>query len=1086
MKKYISYKLIAIIIIALFLGFFDLPDNAQKALMPFTPESITKAKINLGLDLQGGSQLDYKIDLRTVPEKDQKQIIEGVTQVIEKRVNGLGIAEPNIYNSNISGEAHIIVELAENSTITQEDVTTYLGKDKILADLNDDEKKEVSLEKAKATVGKTIQLEFKEEKQGLDPEEKDKVKILAQDALNKIKKGQTFEIVAQEEIQAYPGKVKYNKPEDTFKSDIPSYLKDKLSSMNVGDYYGLIETGGSFVVNESGQTIEDSGFGIVKLLDIKEEIKSEKEIDASHILISYKDAQSADAAVTITKDEAYTKAKEVKEKLTNGEDFATLAQTYSDDKSNKDKGGRLDNPVSGDGSYVYDFEKTALELKEKGQISDIIHTQFGYHIIKANDIKENVKEPKYKYELLVYSTIPDPWQETGLTGKQFTRADVQLDQFYQPYVTIQFNEEGAKLFEEITGRNVNKRVAIFVGGTLISAPKVNEKIAGGSAQISGQFTNEEAQGLARDLNTGAIPAPIVLTGEYTIGASLGKDALNKSLFAGVIGLLAIMILMVYKYRWAGLMADIALAIYAIILLFLIKSQLHIGFALLASLLVFGFLTYKIIENKDSSWEKFLSFSLSCVGFFFLTYLLKTGVVITLAGITGILLSLGMAVDANVLIFERMKEEMKDGKTYGAALEAGFARAWSAIRDSNFSTLITCAILFYFGSSIIRGFAFNLAAGILVSMFTAIVVTKGLMEGFVGKELSKNERNFGLFKEKKEPAYKFIQNSKIWYMMSGTFAIVAIMAIFVFGAKLGFDFTGGTLLEFKFKEPITKQVLTEKLNEIEKESAAEVSIPKTPEAAVATESSTTDVTIKNEESEKLDFSKAQIIESGTNSYVVKTKYLSSEVHDKLIEKMKTRLPEFTEPRFTTIGPSIGSTLLHKAIIAMILAMAMIIIYVALAFRKVPKEVGAWKFGVTAIVSLVHDLLFVTGLFVILGQIFNVEIDALFITAMLTVFGYSVNDTIIIYDRLRENLIAKEKDETLEHTVNKALNETLTRSIYTTLTTVLPLFAILLFGSSSIFYFALALCIGTMVGAYSSMFVAAPILVSWTKYAEKAKK
>ncbi|MDA1060268.1 MAG: protein translocase subunit SecF, partial [bacterium] len=671
-------------------------------------------------------------------------------------------------------------------------------------------------------------------------------------------------------------------------------------------------------------------------------------------------------------------------------------------------------------------------------------------------------------------TKSDPWKDTGLTGEHFVRADIQLDNFFQSYVSIQFNEEGGKLFEEITERNVGKPIAIFVGGDLISAPNVNEKISGGSAQITGQFTSEEAQALARDLNTGAIPAPIVLTGEYTIGATLGHEALTKSLWAGLVGLILVMVFMLLYYRLPGLVANGALLIYGVILIFLIKAELHLGIALGISLIIFGFLVSKIVNNKDSGWEKLLSFVLSCFGFFFLTFLLKTGVVITLAGIAGIILSIGMAVDANILIFERLKEELREGKTLGSAIDSGFHRAWSAIRDSNFSTLITCAILFYFGSSIIRGFAFNLAAGILVSMFTAITITRTLLYSFVGKKIAGNLVVFGVKEKQAKAGFKFIKNSKIWFSFSGLMVAVSVIAMFTFGLNLGIDFKGGTLLEFNFEEAVTKETLVNALQEIEDNKEAP-----TPTAAAEVEESTEDqLVLSANKTGLLDLSGIQITESGENSFIVKTKYLTSETHDQLIAQMKEKLPKFTEPRFTTIGPVIGKTLLHKALVAMIFALIMIIVYVAFAFRKIPKEVNPWRFGASAIAALVHDVVIVTGVFVILGQFLNVEIDALFITAMLTVFGYSVNDTIVVLDRLRENLIHNSSD-TLAETADKALNETLARSINTSLSTLLTLVAILLWGSPSIFYFVLALTIGTTIGTYSSIFLATPLLVRWNR-------
>ena len=1106
MKKFGAWKVITIIIAALVLGFFDLPGETQKTIIPFTPDSISNNKIYLGLDLQGGSQLEYKIDLRKVPESDQEAIVEGVRGVIEKRVNGLGVAEPSIYVSDVGGETHIIVELAETATISQEDVDTYLAGG-VVSELSEDDKKLVSLEKAKATVGKTIQLEFKEEKDSIDPQEKDKIEANAIAALTKINNGSDFSIVGQEEMQGFPGKVEYEKTQFVFEDKITaSAVRETISTLEPGEYTSeLIETGDEWIFDDSGNAIQKTGLSIIKLLETKETIKNAKEVDTRHILLSWTGLDSADASITRTKEEAYDLAKEIKQKIADGETFETLAQENSDDKSNAADGGKLSAPVTDDNTYAFEFQKASLDFTEAGEMSEIIETNFGYHLIKADDVRTDVSYPQYQYEIITYSTVPDTWKDTGLTGKHFVHADVQLDQFYQPYVQIQFNDEGAALFEEITSRIIGEKLAIFVGGQQISAPRVNETIAGGSAQISGQFTNEEAKTLARDLNTGAIPAPIILTGEYTIGATLGHEALTTSMTAGLIGLVLIMLFMLAYYRAAGIVANVALFIYAAILLFLIKSQLPLGLALLIALAIFMFLIVKIVNNKDSGWEKFISFVLSCLAFFFMTYLLKTGVVLTLAGVAGIILSIGMAVDANILIFERFKEELRSGKSFSAAVDTGFARAWSAIRDSNFSTLLTCAILFMLGSSVIKGFAFNLAAGILVSMFTAITITRVLLRSYVGKKISKNPKAFGINLERKGFNFKIIQNTKIWLTLSSIFVGIGIISIFSFGLNLGIDFTGGTLLEFKFSEPVTKVELSDSLLEIEGEIKGGNLIQVEEEVVVAEpeateedaaisenlivedgETNINEPVIEGDDSVALDLSGMKLIESGENTMIVKTKYLTSATHDQLVNKMKERLPEFTEPRFTTIGPVIGQSLFKKAVTAIIFALIMIVVYIGFAFRKVPKEVSPWRFGACAIAALLHDIIIVTGIFAIIGYFMDVEIDILFITAMLTVFGYSVNDTIVIFDRIRENLIKHEKDETVSAIANKSLNETLARSMNTSFSTLLALVSILILGSSSIFFFILALTLGTIAGTYSSIFMASPMLVMWNNWAAKKNK
>ena len=671
-------------------------------------------------------------------------------------------------------------------------------------------------------------------------------------------------------------------------------------------------------------------------------------------------------------------------------------------------------------------------------------TPAGLHIIKADEIKTDVKETQYKYQQISFSLIADPWQSTELTGKQFERAEVSYDQRLRPIINIGFNSEGAELFKKLTEENLNKQIAIFVGGELISAPNVTSVIGDGIAQITGDFTPESAQTLKTNLNTGAIAAPMIITGEYTIGATLGADALNKSVFAGLLGLALVMVFMLAYYRLSGLIASLALIIYGLILIFLLKATLGTIASVTIALALFAYTTYKIVNSEDNGWDKFFSFVLAMFGLGYITNLLNSSPTMTLAGIAGLILSIGMAVDANILIFERMKEELNSGKPTKKAISDGFDRAWTAIRDSNFSTLLTCAILYYFGSSIIQGFAFNLAAGILVSMFTAITITRLLMEFFIGRKA----KNITSFVKAKKTERKYIKHSKKYFSISGLLVIASLLLMFTIGFNPGIDFTGGSLMQLDFEAEANKEQIAENIEK----------------AATTLE---------------LELGEIQVLESEENSFVVKTKQIDPDKYATLVSAIQTDLPEFTISRFNSIGPTIGKSLQSRAIQAIILAIIMIIAYITFAFRKVPKSVRPWKFGVAAIVALVHDVVIVTGVFVILGYTMGVEINALYITAMLTVFGYSVNDTIVVLDRFRENLMQKRSNQNLADVANRSVSETMARSINTSVSTLIALIAILIWGSESIFFFILALSLGTFVGTYSSLFIATPLIVKWNK-------
>ena len=403
----------------------------------------------------------------------------------------------------------------------------------------------------------------------------------------------------------------------------------------------------------------------------------------------------------------------------------------------------------------------------------------------------------------------------------------------------------------------------------------------------------------------------------------------------------------------------------------------------------------------------------------------------------------MAVDANVLIFERMKEELHEGKTLQNSIKDGFARAWDSIRDSNFSSLITCAILFYFGSSIIRGFALNLALGILVSMFSAITLSYSFLQFTAETSLGKFPRLFAP-KAKKKKELNFIGGSKIWASFSGLLLTASIVMIATFGLNLGLDFTGGTLMELQFDQEVESLEVAKSIEEME-----------------------------------LDLGAPLVTKTNEGSILVRTKHLSEENHDSILSNLESEYGEFEELRFTTVGPVIGETLKRKAVLALGITLVMIVLYIAFAFRRIPKSVSPWRFGACAIAALVHDIVIVTGVFALLGHLLGVEIDALFITALLTIMGFSVHDTIVVFDRVRENLRYSKGKDSVEESANSALNQTLARSINTSVSTLLTVLSLYIFGADSIEMFVLALIVGILVGTYSSIFVASPLLVWWSK-------
>jgi protein-export membrane protein SecD len=433
-----------------------------------------------------------------------------------------------------------------------------------------------------------------------------------------------------------------------------------------------------------GRVIEtDTAYVVAKIDDRKD---AGKEVQGRHILIQFAGATSAPSSTTMTKDEAKKKIEEIRAQATP-KNFEELAKKYSQEPGADQSGGDLG--WFGKGMMVSQFEDPAFALKV-GEISSIVETPFGYHIIYKSNERNTVDVSAHAYvaRKMVPADILPPggeWKSTELTGKQLKRAQLDFDQRTgNAQVAIQFDDEGKKLFAALTKENVGKQMAIFLDGQVISAPVVQTEITSGDAVINGSFSIDEAKLLAQRLQAGALPVPIKLIAQQTVGPTLGQDSVNKSVTAGLWGFLFIMIFMLFWYRLPGLFAIISLALYVGI----------------------SFSIFKLIP-----------------------------VTLTLSGIAGFILSLGIAVDANVLVFERLKEELRAGKTYATALEEAFRRAWPSIRDGNMTTLISCAVLYWFSSSIIKGFALTLAVGIIISLFTAIIVTRTILRFVIGTRIA---------------------------------------------------------------------------------------------------------------------------------------------------------------------------------------------------------------------------------------------------------------------------------------------------------------------------------------------------------------
>ncbi|MBU0540445.1 protein translocase subunit SecD [Patescibacteria group bacterium] len=609
----------------------------------------------LGLDLQGGTRLEYEADVSQLPENDKKDSLEGVRDVIERRVNTIGVSEPLVQIARAGQAWRVTVELAGIRDINQ--AINLIGETPIL------EFKELSDEPPRVLTD--------EEKTKLE-EDNAQVKKTAQDALVKaLAAPDTFEAVVQETSQHET--TKQNGGDLGFIKDKPEYadLFEVLKQDAAGTVHPeVIETADTYTIAKV-EEVKDAGM----------------EMFASHILISYAGAVNSNSSST--KDEALKKIQDIKQQAT-AENFTQLAQYFSDEPNASMTGGDLG--WFGKGIMVEKFEEPAFALS-KGQISDVVETQFGYHLIykiderALNDVRVRAAFLKKLQESDIVPP-PSPWKNTELTGKNLKRSQLDFDQYSgSSQVSLVFDDEGAKLFGDITRRNVGKQVAIFLDGQPISIPTVNTEITGGRAVITGSFTIQEAKLLAQRLNAGALPVPINLIAQQSVGPTLGQDSINASLKAALYGILFVVFFMLVLYRLPGLSAILTLALYTVV-----------------SLGIFKLLP----------------------------------VTLTLSGIAGLILSIGMAVDANVLIFERLKEELKLDKPLKTALEEAFKRAWTSIRDGNVTTLISCAVLYWFTSSVIKGFALTLAIGVLVSMFSAVVASRALLRFLAGFKWIENK------------------------------------------------------------------------------------------------------------------------------------------------------------------------------------------------------------------------------------------------------------------------------------------------------------------------------------------------------------
>jgi SecD/SecF fusion protein len=577
-------------------------------------------------------------------------------------------------------------------------------------------------------------------------------------------------------------------------------------------------------------------------------------------------------------------------------------------------------------------------------------------------------------------------KEASVTGDMLVNAKTEFSSsgFGEPYVSLTFNSKGAQIFANVTATNVGKRLAIVLDGKVVSAPVIREAIPSGQAQISGNFTVEQANDLSVILRAGSLPAPVIVEEERTVGPLLGADSINSGMRASIIGVILVVGFMIFYYRLAGVVAN---------------------FALLLNVLII----------------------LACLAMFKGT--------LTLPGIAGLILTIGMAVDANVLIYERIREELALGKSLRASIAAGYHRALSAIVDSNLTTLVAAALIFKFGTGPIRGFAVTLTIGLLANLFTAVTCTRVIFEVMCDQ--------FGLAKLNfmhifsKVTNFDFIGKRKICYIFSAVMIAAGIALFAVRGDNnYGVDFSGGTLQQYMFDKPVNLDKVRGILKDV-------------------------------------GYGNASIQQYGNpKEVIIRTQ---QDISIKLGAAFKKELADnsFQMMRVETVGPAVGKNLRYNALMSLALGLAGIMIYVMFRFDL--------KYGIAGVIALIHDVIFAIGAMALTHRQFDLTIVA----ALLTIAGYSINDTVVIYDRIRENLRLVKKGSFAE-IVNLSVNQMLGRTILTTGVTMLAVVSLLVFGGAVLNDFSFCIFVGFLTGVYSTVYIASPMVISWHSRLAVAKK
>ncbi|TVR80290.1 MAG: protein translocase subunit SecDF [Chitinophagaceae bacterium] len=662
-----------------------------------------------------------------------------------------------------------------------------------------------------------------------------------------------------------------------------------------------------------------------------------------------------------------------------------------------------DGPVIG---YVNSFNKDqVMEYLNMDRVRAIFPRNVKF-VWSALPIES---EGQQIYELYALETTPGQ-DRPLLSGNVVVNAGQDFDQFGNAIVNMSMNREGSVRWRQITGDNVGKSIAIVLDDEVYSAPTIQGEISGGRTQITGRFDIREAQDLANILRAGQLPARAEIVEEEIVGPSLGQESINAGLQSLLIGLSLVFIFMILYYNIGGIISNIVL---------------------------------------------FLNL------FFILGVLASLGAALTLPGIAGIVLTIGMAVDANVIIYERIREELIKGKGIKMAIKDGYYNSYSAIVDANLTTLITGFILLFFGLGPVQGFATVLVIGIFSSFFTAVLISRLIIEGLTNREKKVNFFNKYTEGAFKNLNYDFINKRKFTYILSGIIILLGITSMLTRGFELGVDFQGGRSYVVRFDQSVnTTELSTSLTDQFE-------AMPEVKTFGASNQVKITTAFMITDSRPEADSIVENLLFEGVKDF-----YDSEITYNEFINNFRMSSVK--------IGPNIADDIRQGAIWATVFSLVGIFLYILARFRR-------WQFSIGAIIAIFHDVLIMLSIFSIFKGIlpFSMEIDQAFIAAILTIIGYSINDTVIVFDRIREYLILHPREK-MDKTINLAINSTLSRTVITAITTLLVVVILFIFGGEVIRGFSFALLIGILVGTYSSIFIASPAVLDMIKKDNTVKK